>query len=279
MDELEKVIEKLDEIYRYAGLFGLVFFILLAILLIAFWLFFKSSVIKSAEFEFDKKLSKFQGEIQGILNSKSNEQQAFYNQKLAEFQLDLNKELTKISAEIDIEKSNITENRNEERKSILEFLNTYSELVYGSLDIQILDYGYNNYEEITNRLRIINQNYGKLNVAQNRVRFWTDDQELIEKTHNLTSAILKYSHFTQKHLGELAFNLRIGKTLRDRFVENFEKYDQIPDYLKKLAEEEKKVRDDNDKLYKKYWEEKTDHYKEFYSANLDFIVIANKYLK
>ena len=279
MDELEKIIEKLNEIYKYTGIFGLVFFILLAIILIAFWYFFKSSVIKSAEHDFDKKLTKFNGEIQEILTSKSNEQQAFYAKKIAEFQLELNKELTKISAEIDIEKSNKTENRNEERNSILDFLNIYSELIYGVLDIQILDYGYNNYDEINNRLKLINQHFGKLNVTQNRIRFWTDDQELIKKTHELTSEILKYSHFTQKHLGKLEFNLRIGKTLRDSFVENFEKYEKLPVYLQQIAEEEKKIRDDNNALYKEYWQEKNNHFKDFYSVNLQFIEIANKYLK
>jgi hypothetical protein len=92
---------------------------------------FKSSIEKSAQYEFDSR--------------------PIYSEKLALYQLDL-KELSKISAEIDFEKSQKIEIKNEKRKSIFEFLKLYSDLIYGALDIKVLDYGYNNYEEIKSRL-------------------------------------------------------------------------------------------------------------------------------
>jgi len=37
MDEFDKIIKKLDEIYLYSGIAGVVFFVLLALLLMEFW--------------------------------------------------------------------------------------------------------------------------------------------------------------------------------------------------------------------------------------------------
>lgn len=73
MDEFDKIIKKLDEIYIYSGIAGVVFFLLLALLLIGFWFYFKSSIEKSTQYEFDSRLTKLQGEIQKTLNEKSNE--------------------------------------------------------------------------------------------------------------------------------------------------------------------------------------------------------------
>ena len=278
MDELEKVIKKLDEIYLYTGIGGLVFFLLLAIILIGFWLYFKSSIEKSAQYEFDTKLAKLQGEIQRILNEKSAQEQAFYNEKLATYQLELNKELSKISAELDVDKNKKIEIKNEERKAVLEFIKQYSELVYGALDIKILDYGYNNYEEIKTRLKEIDSKYSNLNIIQNSLIFWTEDHDLIMKSHSLKKAILDKSHFTQKLLGRLQHNLMWGKSLRDTFVENFSKTSKVTEFLKELAEEEKKIRKENDELYEKYWADQKPYFDKFLTENSEFLSLAKKYI-
>lgn len=278
MDEFDKIIKKLDEVYLYSGIAGLVFFLLLAIILIGFWIYFKSSIEKSAQYEFDSRLSRLQGEIQKKISEKSNEQQALYSEKLALYQLDLNRELSKISADIDFEKNQKIEIKNEERKSILEFFKLYSELVYGGLDIKILDYGYNNYEEIKARLKEIDKKYSALNVIQNNLIFWSDDHQLIMQSHNLKKVILEYSHFTQRLLGRLEHKLMWGKSLKDTFVENFSKSSTITDFLKELAEEEKKVRKENDELYAEYWRDQKPYFDNFLTENNNFINLAKKYI-
>jgi len=278
MNELEKVIEKLDEIYLYTGIWGLVFFLALAIILIGFWLYFKSSIEKSTQYEFDSKLAKLQGEIQRILNEKSAQEQAFYNEKLANYQLELNKELSKISAELDVDKSTKIEIKNEERKSVLEFIKLYSELIYGTLDIKILDYGYNNYEEIKTRLKEIDSRYSNLNIVQNSLIFWSDNHELIIQSNSLKKAILDQSHFTQKLLGRLEHNLMWGKSLKDTFVENFSKASTVTDFLKELADEEKKIIKENDDLYKEYWADQKTYFENFLKENGKFLNLAKKYI-
>ncbi|QOW09567.1 hypothetical protein Q73A0000_03900 [Kaistella flava (ex Peng et al. 2021)] len=278
MDDFDKIIKKLDEVYLYSGIAGLVFFLLLAIILTGFWIYFKSSIEKSAQYEFDAQLTKLQGEIQKTLNEKSNEQQALYSEKLALYQLDLNKELSKISSDLDFEKNQKIEIKNEERKSIIEFLGLYSDLVYGALDIKILDYGYNNYEEIKTRLKEIDRKYSALNVIQNNLKFWSDNHELVMESHKLQMVILDYSHFTQRLLGKLEFNLKWGKSLKDTFVENFTKSSDVTDFLKELAEEEKKIRMKNDELYTEYWKERKPYFDNFLNANNDFIKLAKTYI-
>ena len=268
MDDIDKIINKLDDVYKYAGIAGIIFFLLLTITLIAFWTYFKSYFEKLAEHNFGTKLAEIQGQIQQTLDEKSSQQQAFYNQQLAE-----------LTAKLDLDNSNKFENKSEERKSIISFLNSYSKLVFGTLDIKILDYGYNNYEEIDQRLKLINSNYSDLKVLENHVKFWSDDKELILKINDLTMSILKYSHFTQKLLGELNFNLKIGKTLRDSFTQTLEKTQETTDFLHEIAEQEKQIRENNNKLYQQYWKERQPYYQEFFNANLAFMNIASKYLK
>ena len=278
MDEFDKIIKKLDDIYLYSGIAGVVFFLLLVLLLMGFWFYFKSSIEKSAQYDFDSRLTKLQGEIQKTLNEKSNEQQAIYSEKLALYQLDLNKELSKKSAEIDFEKIQKIEIKNEERKSIIEFIKLYSELVYGALDVKILDYGYNNYEEIKARLKEIDKKYNELNVVQNSLIFWSNDHELIIQSHNLKKVILDYSHFTQRLLGSLEHNLIWGKSLRDVFVENYSKSSTITDFLKEIADEEKKIRKENDNLYKEYWKDQKPYFNNFLTENQKFINLAKNYI-
>lgn len=108
--------------------------------------------------------------------------------------------------------------------------------------------------------------------------FWSEDQELIIQSHRLKKVILDYSHFTQKLLGSLEHNLIWGKSLRDVFVENYSKSSTITDFLKEIADEEKKLINKNNILYNEYWKDQKPYFDKFLTENRKFINLAKNYI-
>lgn len=60
MEEVEKIVDKLDQIQNTLGIWGVVAAIALGVFFLALWTYFKKSVEKSAEVSADKSLQKFQ---------------------------------------------------------------------------------------------------------------------------------------------------------------------------------------------------------------------------
>jgi hypothetical protein len=63
MDELEKIVNKLDLIQNSLGAWGVAITITLGVLFLGLWIYFKKTVEKSAEVSADKSLQKFQSHL------------------------------------------------------------------------------------------------------------------------------------------------------------------------------------------------------------------------
>jgi hypothetical protein len=63
MDEVEKIVDKLDQIQNNLGTWGVVAAIALGVFFVGLWTYFKKSVEKSAEVSADKSLQKFQSHL------------------------------------------------------------------------------------------------------------------------------------------------------------------------------------------------------------------------
>lgn len=274
---IDEIIKKLEEIEKYAGILGVIITIIIIVGFILLWKFLTKSIETKAIIEYNKSLELFKSELQQKIGIDLAQQQGLISKEITSYKAELDKDLSKLSADLAVNNSRKIEVKNEERKSIIEFLDSYSEYLFGSLEIQILDYKFQNYEEINNKLFEINKSYIRTNISLNKMKFWSTNQELISLGHELNTELLKLSHFTQLTLGTLRYNLSVGKINQDSFL-SIKNIDQHKEYAEYLAKEDTRIRLENDSLYKKYWKDKLEFFSQVLETNNQFHALAKKYL-
>lgn len=275
--DIDQIIQKLEEIEKYAGWLGVFITIIIVIGFILLWKFLTKSIESKAIVEYNKSLELFKSELQQKISLDLAQQQALISKEITSYKAELDKDLSKLSADLAVNNSRKIEVKNEERKSIIEFLDAYSEYLYGSLEIQIIDYKFQNYEEINDKLFEINKCYIRTNIALNKMKFWSINQELISLGYKLNSALLKLSHFTQFKLGTLRHNLSWEKMNHDSFL-RIKDLEQQKEYAEYLAKEDIRIRSENDALYKEYWKDKLELFDTVMQINNEFHSLAKKYL-
>lgn len=278
MNEFDQIIERLNEIEKYNGIWGVFITIALVIGFLLLWKFLTKSIETKAVHSYNESLELLKADLNEKIGLKISNQKAQFSKELAQYSSDLDKDLSKLTAELAIRNSKKIKVQNEERKSIVEYLNGYSELLYGALEVQILDYKYNNREDINAKLIEINKAYSRTNIAWNKMEFWTPNKDLILITHKLNAKILELSHYTQSKLGTLRHNLTWGKMYTDSFLRIMKDKETHTEYTKFLAEEDKRIRAENDAIYKEYWDGKLKIWKEVMSINHEFQALAKNYL-
>lgn len=273
----DEIFQKLEEIEKYAGIFGVVIAITMTISFLLLWKFLTKSIETKAVAKYNISLETFKLEFQQKIAQDLAKQQALISKDITSYKAELDRDLSKLSADLAVNNSKKIEVQNEERKSIIEYLSSSSEWLYGSLDIQILDYKYQNYEDINNKLLDINLAYSKTNIATNKMQFWSTNNDLITKAFELNKKTLELGHFIQSKLGTLRHNLGWGKMYTDSFqkIKDFESHKEYAEFL---AAEDKRILNENDQLYKEFWKGKLEIYGEVLKFNSEFQAAAKKHL-
>lgn len=278
MREANLVLQKLEEIQRYSGILGVIFAIVLISAFLLLWKFLTKSIESNAVVANNKNLEKFKSELQENIGLKITQQQAAINKGLASYKAELDKDLSKLASELSRNNSIIIEVKNEERKAIIEYLTSYSEWLYGSLAIQILDYKYQNFEDINSKLLEINLAYTKTNIATNKMQFWTSNHEIMSSVYELNKKTLELTQFIQSKLGTLRHNLGWGKILTDSFERISKNFEAHKEYAEFLAKEDKRIRAENEELTTEFYKVKLEIYGEVLTLNHQFQREAKKHL-
>lgn len=278
MEDFDIIIKRLNEIEKSNGIWGVIITIALIIGFLLLWKFLTKSIETKAVHSYNESLELLKSDLQEKIELKISNQNAEFSKQLAKYNYDLDKELSSLTAELSVSNSKRIEIHNEERKSIVEYLESYGKLLYGALEVQILDYKYNNHQDIDLKLKEINEAYSKTSIAWNNMKFWTTNEDLISITHKLNTKILELSHYTQSKIGALRHNLTWGKMYRDLFQKKMKDKETHTEYTEFLAEEDKRIRAENDAIYKEYWDGKVKLWSEVMDINHEFQDLAKSYL-
>lgn len=253
MEEVDKLYNKLKQIEALYGIVGVTTCILLIVGFALIWKYLISTVQNQAKITFDKELADHNKGIQ--------------------------RELARLNTELNFLKEKQIGNIDKEREAILEYLSAYSKWLFGSLEVDILSYKYNNFEDINAVLKEMRIAQSTCNQSWNKLKFWSTDNELLIASHNLNLELLKYSQYHEKILSELRYNLSWGKSYSDKFVSGLDKFEQFKEMMHFLASEEKKIKEENDAIVKNFWKNKLPIYQEVILKNDAFQKQARKYLK
>jgi|GEM_PF-4247324 len=278
MRDANLILKELQEIQKYNGIGGVVIAIIIIVAFLLLWRFLTKSIESNAVIANNKNLERFKSELQESIGIKITNQQAEINRELASYKAELDKDLSKIASELSVNNSIIIEVKNEERKAIIEYLASYSEWLYGSLAIQILDYKYQNFEDINNKLLEINLAYTKTNIATNKMQFWTSNHEIMSSVYELNKKTLELTQFIQSKLGTLRHNLGWGKILTDAFERISKNFEAHKEYAEFLAKEDKRIRAENDELTREFYKVKLEIYGDVLTLNHQFQREAKKHL-
>lgn len=278
MEQFDQIIERLNQIEKQNGIWSVVSTIVIVIAFYLLWKYLTKSIETKAVYSYNQSLELLKADLQEKIGTKLSNQKAEFSKELAEYNKELEKDLTKLTSELAISNSKKIEFQNEERKSIVEYLNSYSEYIYGALDVKLFDYKYNNHEEINSKLLEINKAYSKTNIAWNKMKFWTINSELISITHVLNTKILELTHSTQSTLGILRYNLTWGKIYTDSYLRKMNGQETHSEYSKFLEDEDKNIRAENDIIIKKYLESKIQVWTEIMEINHKFQELSKNYL-
>ncbi|TAM94419.1 MAG: hypothetical protein EPN39_17500 [Chitinophagaceae bacterium] len=253
MKDINDIYEKLEQVERFYGLFGVIIAIILIVLFILIWKYITKTVELQAKGTFDKEL-------------------ADYNKGIQE-------ELSILNSEIGQITNRKTINTDKEREAILNYLNAYSYWLYGSLEIDILSFKYNNFEDINSILIKIREAHSECNQCWNKLKFWSDNEKIVNSSHELNLSLLKYSQYHEIALSNLRHNLSWGKIYTDQFQAIIDKMDKMKDWAEFLASEDKRIRDENDNIIKEYWKGRQELFIDVISKNNKFQAIAREYLR
>jgi hypothetical protein len=147
------------------------------------------------------------------------------------------------------------------------------------LEIDILSFKYNNHEDINSTLKKIREAYSECNQSWNKLKFWSTDDNIVKTSHELNMALLTYSQYHETTLGKLRHNLSWGKIYSDQFQTILDKIERMRDWAEFLAAEDKRIREENEKIIKEYWEGRKELFAEVVSKNRDFQTVARQYLQ
>jgi len=278
MKDANLILKELQDIQKYNGIWGVIIAIVVIIAFLLLWIFLKKSIESNAVVANNKNLERFKSELQESIGLKITQQQAEINRGLTAYKSELDRDLSKLTSELAINNSIRLEVKNEERRAIIEYLNAYSEWLYGSLEVQILDYEYQNYEDINDKLSEIVTAFYRTNIATNKLQFWTNNYDLVNGVLALNKKTLELSHFVQTKLGILRYNLGWGKMNRDSFERATKNVDNHSEYIKFLVSEDKRIEEENKQLRKDFWIGKLDLYGEVLKINNSFQTLAKKHL-
>jgi hypothetical protein len=252
ISETDKIFNKLDQIQSIYGFTGVIIAIILIIGFWLIWRFLIKTVENQAKITFDKEL-------------------ADYNKKIQ-------KELSQLNNDLSLITSKTIGNIDKEREAILEYLNFYTSWLYGSLQIDILSYKYNNFGDIDEILKGIRTAHSKCNQSWNKLIFWATNKDLIDASHHLNLSILQYSSYHETTLGKLRHNLSWGKIYNDSFDRIIDNIDQMKDWANFLASQDEKFRARNEDVIEEYWQGRSKLYRDVVLKNSEFQTIARKYL-
>lgn len=253
MKDLNDIFEKLEQVERLYGITGVLIAIILVVSFILIWKYLTKTVENQAKITFDKELADYNKGIQ--------------------------KELSELNSEIGLLVNRKIGNVDKEREAILKYLDSYSYWLYGSLEIDFLSFKYNNHEDINSTLKKIRGAYSECNQSLNKLKFWSTDDNIVNTSHELNMALLKYSQYHETTLGKLRQNLSWGKTYSDQFQTIIDKIERMRDWAEFLGAEDKRIREENEKIIKEYWEGREELFAEVVSKNRDFQTVARQYLQ
>lgn len=253
MKDINDIFEKLEQVEKLYGIFGVIIALILIMAFVLIWRYLTKTIENQAKITFDKELADYNKGIQ--------------------------KELSLLNSEIGFLTNKKIGNVDKEREAIISYLNSYSFWLYGSLEIDILSFKYNNYEDINTILKTIREAYAECNQNWNKLRFWSTDKTIVNASHDLNMALLKYSQYHETTLSKLRHNLSWGKMYSDQFQTILDKIDTMKEWAEFLAAEDERIRRENDQIIKEYWEGRLDLFKAVVSKNDDFQEIAREYLK
>lgn len=252
MKDIKDLFEKLEQIERLYGIFGVIFLIIFVVAGILIWKYLTKTIENQAKITFDKELADYNKGIQQELSTLNSEIGLLTNRKIG--------------------------NVDKEREAIISYLDSYSFWLFGSLEIDIISYKYNNYEDMDFVLKKIREAHSECNQCWNKLQFWSTDKEIVNSSHELNTALMKYSQYNETTLGRLRYNLSLGKSYNDQFQKIIDKVDKVRDLAEYLALEDKKIRGENEKIIKDFWDGRLDLFKDVVSKNREFQKIARAYL-
>lgn len=253
MTDIEIISKKLDTIQRIYGFTGVVITIILVVAYYLFWKYLLKTVEFKAKISFEK--------------------------ELVDYNKGMMKELARLNNELDSVSSKQIGNINSERTAILDYLSTYSHWLYGSLEIDILSFKHNNFEDINNVLNNIREAHSQCNQSWNKLKFWATDEEIVLASHDLNISILEFSHYHIETLGKLRHNLTWSKIYLDQYtlIENKDK-NLDSTWTNFVVKEDERLRAENDKILHDYWHGRTDIFKVIVIKNDKFQKLARVYL-
>lgn len=264
-NNFEKAIEILEDIKNENGDTQLLIFICIVISLLFIWIYTKYFLISYAKSEFNKSLA--------IL--KSDLYESVGNRLVTQYG-GIQSQLTNLSSQLGVESASIISSNEFKRNAILNYLEAYSQYLHGALELDVLGYEYNNYEDIDSELSLIKTARESCNIASNKMKFWTNDPNISKTAYELDKSLMQLSHKAQTLLSTLRHNLKWGnsylaifnKMLEENTIEKFKEFTDF------LVSEDTRIRNENKKLIGAYWEERLPLFEIAVKRQLEFRIVA-----
>lgn len=277
-DQLVSLIKELSDIRNTLGLGWAILLTLMILGFIIVYQYLSKTITKQAEQFYNQNLESFKGDIYKTIGEQLVTHHNKLNISLADHKSNLDKSLLLIKTNLNVLSDKQIQNQNEERKSIIEFIEAYSEWLYGSIDTYFFNFRVLGIEEIINQIKEIGISTSKSNIAYNKLRFWSQDSGLSDLAHNIRMELLELSHKLNRVLLNLNNKLLRKELIIKRSSKLSENALQNKIVIEEIDLEIQKLESECETLIIDFYNHKNNVWDGILEANLKFHEAARDYL-
>ncbi|MFA8451945.1 MAG: hypothetical protein ACEPOW_14715 [Bacteroidales bacterium] len=149
----------------------------------------------------------------------------------------------------------------EEKEAIIQYFGQLNKWIWDGLNIRINEYNHANYQELSDRLIKMRDDYNKTYITFAKVQLLVKDEELIQLGHETNMKVLELHHFKETMIQRLQNNLSWEKIFVDKFTSEDFNFNELSSELKIFYQEQAKKREgEKDAIIKEYFSKSKEYF-------------------
>ena len=167
----------------------------------------------------------------------------------------------------------------EEKEAIIQYFGQLNKWIWDGLNVQITEYNYGNFHELSERLIKMRDDHNKTNIAFSKLQLLVNDKDLVTIGHEANMKTLELHTFKESIINRLQRVLSWEKALVDQITSKDFDYSKLSHDMQSFYQKQAKDRDGEKKaIIDEYFEKQQDLFNPAISLRNQFKDLGKAYL-
>ncbi|QKG78992.1 hypothetical protein [Tenuifilum thalassicum] len=168
---------------------------------------------------------------------------------------------------------------NEEKEAIINYFGQLNKWIWDGLNVQIVEYNHANFQELSDRLIKMRDDYNKTNIEFSKVQLLVKNEELIQIGHETNLKTLELHHFKESIIQRLQRVLSWEKIMVDQITSKDFDFSKLSVDVKNFYQNQAKEREaDKKAIIDEYFAKNQDYFSPAIELRNKFKDLGKKYL-